>query len=605
MALQSAEQSENGLVKKIIITRSIFDNKCSRISFEHALNFINQNPTWPQNHNIKKRLESLVHTSANKNNVFEWFAKNKAQTPEGHKHHALTASSPGPEILKQAWVHGSFSKDEKTNFLNSYESVLTYQDHVDRIENLLWNSRVDEAKESLIFIKKADQPKYLAVIAITSNDPHMEKIFHKLHKSEKYNSLVLYNYLKYKKSKKRPVTSEELSLAAHIPADIKNADKWWELRSYYVRELMEAHKYREAYKLLLSHNCTERLNITQAEWLAGFVSLRFLHKPHMALKHFEALYNNSGRPISLARGAYWIGRSYKDMHDKKQAKKWFEIAAKYGNTFYGQVAQHELNYKTLQLPKERELTAEEINKLSKLEGPKIIQILLKYNQNHLVLVYLKSLFSVSSSPEYVAYVMSLLKDFNNDSLKVEAARESAFYGVFKKDYAYPIPFKIKKPMLEPSLIYSIIRQESSFDQVAVDPTDGRGLMQLIPPTAKTMAKSLGVAYNEDLLLKSIDYNIMLGSKHLADHVKYYNGSYLLAIPAYNAGTHRVDKWLRKNGDPRKTKDLYKVLDWIERIPFSTTRDYVHRILENLQIYRSIVKQDDSLHIFKDLTHKPR
>jgi len=105
------------------------------------------------------------------------------------------------------------------------------------------------------------------------------------------------------------------------------------------------------------------------------------------------------------------------------------------------------------------------------------------------------------------------------------------------------------------------------------------------------------------LLKSIDYNIMLGSKHLADHIEYYKGSYLLAIPAYNAGTHRVDKWLRNNGDPRAMKDLYKVLDWIERIPFSTTRDYVHRILENLQIYRSIIKQDDSLNIVKDLIRK--
>jgi len=602
-ALEHASVCNSELVKKIIITRSIFNNKCSHISFDYVVNFVEQYPNWSQNESIKKRMESLASLNIDRRIIAQWFSKNSPKTPEGYKHYAMSLSSPSKDILKQAWINGTFNEKEMSDFLRSYAELLTYQDHVARIESLLWSDRLSEAKEMLSFIKKDDQRKYVARMAIASKDANLEKIFHKLHKADKYDSGVLYSYFKYKKSKKLPVTSEELSLATHIPIDVKNADKWWEMRSYYVRELMQMHKYREAYRLVINHSCKERLHITQAEWLAGFISLRFLHKPHFALKHFENVYNNSSRPITLARGAYWIARSYKDLRDSKQSVKWFEIAAQYGNTFYGQMSQHELGYKTLRLPKEKVLSQQDLQKFSKLEGPKIIELLIKYNQNHLVLVYLKNLFSISGNAEYVAYIMHLLKDSDSHSLKVEAAREAAFYGVFKKDYAYPIPFQIKKPMIESSLIYSIIRQESSFEQTAVDPTDGRGLMQLIPPTARKMAKSLGVSYDEERLLKSIDYNIMLGSKHLADHIKYYNGSYLLAIPSYNAGSHRVDRWVRLNGDPRKMKDLYKVLDWIERIPFSTTRDYVHRILENLQIYRSIIKQDASLHIVKDLTHK--
>jgi soluble lytic murein transglycosylase len=607
-AIEYAAQSNDDLVQKIISAKAILDNKCAHISVDYALRFVNENPLWPNNNHIKRRLELLALDRASPNHkpvMIDWFKNNFPLTWQGLKYYALIAPHAlSSDSVKETWRQASFEPSEQSSFLKLYAKVLSAQDHLARLDNMLWDERVDQAEQMLILVDKKHRTQYLAHIAIIKRDKHLEQLFHRLTRQQQHSSGILYAYLSYKISKKLPVTKFELASALHIPIDKQNADKWWRVRSYYVRELMQVHSYLNAYKLASHHNCSERLNITQAQWLSGWLALRFLHKADLALQHFQSLYNNSGRPISLARGAYWLARSYKQLQDKEKAAKWMNAAAKYGNTFYGQIAQHELGFKKLVLPSlARGITQEELQQFSSDQGVRIISTLLKYNQAHLALAYTKSIFANASSPQYIAYCMDLIGKSAYVSVGIEAAREANFYGVFTKEYSYPLPFTLTKTLVEPALIYSIIRQESSFDQFAADPTDGRGLMQLIPSTAKSMAKLLGVAYNEAALFDNRNYNILLGSKHLAEHLKYYNGSYLLAIPAYNAGTHRVDKWISLAGDPRKLKDLYHLLDWIEKIPFVTTRDYVHRILENLQIYRSIINKDDALHVIKDLTRK--
>lgn len=603
-AIEAAKQSENPLLLKIITTRSILDSKCSIIDFDYALDFIKANPTWPQNNSIKNQIEYLINSSTKPGKVAEWFVGSPPKTPAGFKYYAFAnQDSQSTQIAKQSWQQGEFSLKEQEQFLKTYGHLLNYSDHLERMANLVFSKRSQEAQDMLSFLSAKDKKLAAIQIALLNKQENAEKLFHSLNKTQKHTPGILYTFLTYKKEQKRDVTHEELALSMHIPQDPKRADKWWDLRSYYAREFLKLHRYREAYKLANDHEGSDRLHVTQAQWLAGWISLRFLNKPSIALPHFKAIYNNSSRAITLARGAYWTARSYKEMRKTKEANQWFEVAAKHGHTFYGQMAQYELGYKKLKIQQPVELTNGDIKNVERFEGPKIIELLIKYNQNHLAMAYLKNLFSISKDPLYVAYCMDLLNPVKDISFKVHAAREAAFYGVMRFDFGYPTPFTIQKPLLEPALIYSIIRQESSFDQNAIDVTDGRGLMQLLPSTAAKMAKSLGVKYDVAALFSDKNYNILLGSKHLADHIKYYNGSYLLGIPAYNAGAHRVDKWIKQQGDPRKIRNLYQILDWIEKIPFVTTRDYVHRILENLQIYRYMINNNNDLQITKDLTRK--
>jgi soluble lytic murein transglycosylase len=606
-ALSYASFAKQELVGKIVATRAILDEKCASIGFEDAVSFVNQNPNWPQNDFIKKRLESLVSLNSDNARVFAWFDQNPPQTLQGFKNYAFSApiilgqSQKTQDIIKEGWINGSFDDKEKADFLKKYAKFLNQDDHEKRIDNLLWNNNASQASIMINLIDKRRRQIYLTRIAIIERSLELEKMFHALPKKDQLSSGVLYNYLEYKKSQKKPITSQEVHLALHIPHDKKRADKWWDnVTCYYVRELIDLRKYRDAYRIASKHGCIDRALIVQAEFLAGWLSLRFLHQPKVAVNHFKAIYANSSRPLSLSRGAYWTARSYKALHNLKEANDWFSKAAKYGHTFYGQMAQIDLKFANLQLLPETKLSPEDTKSIAVQEGAQIVNLLLKYNQDHLAMAYLKSIFSNSKDPKYIAFIMNSLNDSASVSFKVNASRESALYGVFRKDYAYPAPYNIKNPLIELPLLYAIIRQESSFEQNVIDATDGRGLMQLLPSTAKKMAKDLGIAYDEGKLLNNIDYNIKLGSKHLADHINYYKGSYLLGIPAYNAGNHRVDKWIAKNGDPRKMKDLYSIVDWIEKVPFGGTRDYVQRIMENLQVYRTILNKDRSLHIVKDL-----
>jgi soluble lytic murein transglycosylase len=604
-ALSHARLSGQELIEKIVTTRAILDEKCSAIDFRQALNFLGVNPNWPQREFIKKRLESLVMLKSDKRQVFAWFDQNPPKTPQGFKSYVLSASFDNApdahEVARKGWTQGSFDAQEKTIFLKKYGKFLDQNDHQARIDNLLWDGNVAEAANMIDLIDKNASKAYLARIAILERSGELEKIFHALPKKDQLSSGVLYEYLRYKISQKLPVTKQEIHLALQIPGCKIRADKWWNnVICYYVRELIDLHRYHDAYRLAANHNCKDRTFITEAEFLSGWLSLRFLHHPKAAVGHFKAIYANSSRPISLSRGAYWTARSYKALHNSKEAQDWFSKAAKYGHTFYGQMAQIELKSSKLALLPKVKLSSSDVGLIAAQEESRIVSLLLKYNQEHLAMAYLKSIFSTSKDPKRIAFIMDSLSDTASISFKVHASRESALYGVFYKDYGYPAPYNIKDPLIELPLLYSIIRQESSFEQEVIDPTDGWGLMQLLRPTAKKSAQDLGIEYNENKLLKDIDYNIKLGSKHLADHIAYYKGSYLLGIPAYNAGNHRVDKWIARNGDPRKMKDLYSVLDWIEKIPFLVTRGYVHRIMENLQIYREILNKDASLHIVQDL-----
>lgn len=604
-ALDVIKRDPEHVAAKILMTRAIFDKRCSEIGFKEATQFVHNCPEWPQNNFIKKHIEKLIDKNVSKKEIFDWFSTHPPTTPEGFKYYAL--SIPGvvdkeeaKVIIKKGWVYGSFSKDEQTTFLKKYSNILNYGDHVSRINELLWSNNTIEASRMMHLIKKEDQKRYVVRIAIINKDPKAERLFRALPRIDKFSSGVLYSYLKRKRAPKSPVTNVEIHLAAHIPNDKAKGDKWWDLRSYYVRELMDKHKYHDAYHLAKNHSCEGRVQITQAEWLAGFLALRYLHTPKPALEHFKQLYNNCSRPISRARGAYWIGRSYKSLHIIEKANEWFKKAAKHGHTFYGQMAQYELGYKQLQLTKTLAINNDSLNTY---EGLQIIQTLAKYDQKHLIKPYVESIFTHSQNPKHIHLILDELDKVDHIWLKVEASRQASFYDVFSVKHGYPVLKNIKYPLIETPLIHSIIRQESSFDVSATDPTGGHGLMQLLASTAKNSAKSLGMEYNRDKLLKNPEYNIMLGSKHLSDHLKYYKGSLLLAIPAYNAGQHRVDNWIKRYGDPRKFKNLYSIIDWIERIPFSTTRDYVHRIMENLQVYKLRIKSDSKLTIVQDLKYK--
>ena len=321
--------------------------------------------------------------------------------------------------------------------------------------------------------------------------------------------------------------------------------------------------------------------------------MSFLNDPILAKNHFLKFYENVTYPISLSRGAYWLGRTYEELNDKENSKKWYVIGSKYLTTYYGQLSHMKAK------PRERfELSdlmqidknyAESFYKNKIVATVHLLDELNKDKYTKHILRYLAN-ENIEKGSEVLA--AKLATDIGRFDFAIQVSKIASYQKRFHNKYNYPIistPTKVGgRKIPETALILSIIRQESEFDTSANSRVGAQGLMQLMPYTAKTVAKQAKLTYSKSKLTKSPEYNINLGSYYIAGLILEYDGSYPFSMAAYNAGPKRVKYWKKINKNPQKKQIDY--IDWIELIPFKETRNYVQRVLENYNVYRYILSQ---------------
>ena len=352
-------------------------------------------------------------------------------------------------------------------------------------------------------------------------------------------------------------------------------------------------KFELAYKISSNHGLTEGSEFAEAEWMSCWIALSFLKDPLLAKDHFQNFYNNVSYPISTARGAYWLGKTFKSLKDKEQSNKWFEEAAKYLTTYYGQLAFMELNPKgNFELEKDMEVnTKYKINFYDK-ELVKIIYLLDELNKDKYTKNILRHIANdnVAAGSEILA--AELATNIGRFYFAIQISKIASYEKRFHNKYNYPL---ISTPKLingrkipESAFILSIIRQESEFDMSANSHAGAKGLMQLMPYTAKLVSKQAKLPYSKSRLTSDPEYNINLGSHYIAGLILDYYGAYPFAVAAYNAGPNRVKYWKKINKDPQKNQINY--VDWIELIKFRETRNYVQRVLENYNVYRYILEK---------------
>ncbi len=311
----------------------------------------------------------------------------------------------------------------------------------------------------------------------------------------------------------------------------------------------------------------------------------------MALQHFKNFYENVGYPISLSRGAYWIGRTYKIMKNEQKKEEWFNEASKYLNTYYGQLAFNELNPgKAFSLVEQPKASKEYIKKFNKNPLIKTIKLLHELDKTKHVKDFVKhlALLDIKQGSEILAGELAIEVDRYDYAIQI--AKNASYEKRFYNNLNYPViqtPSIVNnKTMPKSELVLAVIRQESEFDAKANSAVGARGMMQVMTYTAKLVAKQAKLPYSKSRLKSDPDYNIKLGSYYLAGLLEEYEGSYPFALSAYNAGPKRVRYWKKINGDPQKGKINY--VDWIELIKFKETRNYVQRVLENVNVYRHIL-----------------
>lgn len=596
------------VLKKIVLSQRFLDNRHKDNSFEEIVTFLRQNPHWPQDYLLRLRAESYLNSSSNKKLIISWFKDNKPSTGKGHKYYALAASSlikdkeQLSDIIKSGWHNGNFTSPEQKDYYNRFKNYLTESDHVKKIDRHLWDKEITAAKKSLYLVNAGYKKSFKAQIALIQKHKNAGKLFKKVPKKY-YTSGLIYQYLNSRK-RDLPSSSEIVNLSRIASSDSASADKLWKIQSYLTREFIEVKKYRDAYKVASSHFTENPGNKSDAEFLSGWLALSYLNKPKLALRHFRNFNRIVKTPISKSRGIYWLGRAHEADRDEERAQRLYNlVASKYTYTFYGQIAAMELGRKKIVLPHDVDLLRQQKdikNYIQNNHVTRAAQLVSRYGSNLLSQTYIKSAVKQASDTSEVLNIACALGSTKNIHHMAWMSKYALHKHVFIKNHAYPIPYDVKHLPTEVPLTYSIIRQESVFDQHAISSAQARGLMQLIKDTACDTAKNVGVKCRISKLATDPKYNMRLGSNHLKELIDYYEGSYILAIAAYNAGAHNVDKWLKIYGDPRTVKNTRDVIEWLERIPFYETRNYVQRVLENLQIYRVIINEDSKFNMRNDL-----
>lgn len=559
----------------------------SDASFMEIAEFVRENPDWPQQSVLARRAEDAMTPVESNEAMLAWFVEHPPLTPNGKMAWARTLLGTGrpdkaTSVLRDAWVNDNFGLVQEKQFLSLYGNKLRREDHIARLDRLLWDRQTDAARRMLGRVDQGHQYLALARIVMIDMKTGPEGALAKVPPELRGDPGLLFERVRWRR--KKDLYSDAMSLIGGPAVDKGRPDMWWVERAALAREALHMGMVTKAYDLARRHGKLEGSQLADAEWLAGWIALRSLKDAKGALTHFKRLYDGVTSPVSRARGAYWAGRASDEQGNKAEAENWYKLGSQYLTTYYGQLAATRLASDTpWPMPEDPLPQAEDIEGFGRHELALAVPMLAELDVREHIKPIVLRLVDLAKTPGQHALVAKLAGASGRIDVSVSVARRSAQAGVVLVSSAFPVINVPTKEPPEKALILSIVRQESNFQPKAVSVAGAQGLMQLLPTTAKQVAKTMNVAFTPQRLVSDPDFNIRLGSGFLQQMIDSFNGSYVLAIASYNAGPARARQWVREFGDPRDS--VVDAVDWVEMIPFGETRNYVQRVLEALQVYR--------------------
>ena len=598
-ALKTAKKAKDNSIYNFIQWRHLL-TKGNKASYYDYKLFIDKNEDYPRINRIRYLAEHKLSTDKiSPKKIIDWFGTNEPLSGFGKmilgESLILTGNQQiGIKYIKEGWISAELSKSELRFYRKKFKKYLNSDDYIKRADYLAWNNKYWDLRRLLRYLPKDYELLYNARQLLMSRSYGVDNAISKVPVKFKNDAGLNYDRLKWRRKRGRVDSSVEILLKVKNTKDyLVRPDKWWIEREIISRSLIYKKKYELAYKIASNHSLTEGPKYAEAEWMSGWIALSFLNDPLLAKDHFENFYNNVGYPISVSRGAYWLGRSFDKLGKDDLAKKWFQEASKYLTTYYGQLAFLELYpNQSFELSKDIEIKKEYRNYFFKKDLVKIVYLLDELDEDKYtkhILRYLADDNIINGSEILAAELATNIERFD---FAIQIAKIASYEKRFHNKFNYPIistPNYINgRKIPETAFILSIIRQESEFDLKANSHAGAKGLMQLMPYTAKLVAKQAKLPYSKSRLTSDPEYNINLGSHYIAGLILEYDGAYPFAIAAYNAGPKRVRYWKKINKNPQKNQINY--VDWIELIKFRETRNYVQRVLENYNVYRYILEQ---------------
>ena len=598
-ALKTAKKAKDKSIYNFIQWRHLL-TKGNKASFYEYKTFIDSNENYPRIGRVKYLAEHKLSTdSISPKKIIDWFGPTEplsgfGEMILGESHILVGNQQKGINLIKKGWITAELSKSELRFYRKKFKKYLNADDYIKRADYLAWNNKYWDLKRLLRYLPKDYELLYTARQLLMSKSYGVDNAISKVPAKFKNDAGLNYDRLKWRRKRGRVDSSLEILLKVKNTKDyLIRPDKWWIEREIISRSLIYKKKFELAYKIASKHALTEGPEYAAAEWMSGWIALSFLNDPLLAKDHFENFYNNVGYPISTSRGAYWLGKTYQKLGKPDLAKQWFEKASNFLTTYYGQLAFMELDpNKTFELQKEMEISKDYRDYFFKKELVKTIYLLDELNEDKYSKFILRHLANddIENGSEILA--AELATNIDRFDFAIQIAKIASYEKRFHNKFNYPIISTPKyingRKIPETAFILSIIRQESEFDLSANSHAGAKGLMQLMPYTAKLVAKQANLPYSKSRLTRDAEYNINLGSHYIAGLILEYDGAYPFAIAAYNAGPKRVRYWKKINKNPQKNQINY--IDWIELIKFKETRNYVQRVLENYNVYRYILEQ---------------
>jgi soluble lytic murein transglycosylase len=588
--------------------------------------FLEANPNWPDRALLTQRFEEALFTQGGSSQAIkDAFKGSEPKSGVGFAALASAHLAEGDETRAQAlaagaWRHHEIPATLETGFLARFGRFLTEADHKWRLDRLLvadlrWTSdrseRAAVARRLLPLLSKPERQKAEARLATFVRAANAQQLMRALSGDMGADWGLAYQRVQMLRRAGKHEEAWKILLSAPTdPALIVSPDAWWAERRANAYEALSAGKPRVAFDLVRQAGPLGVNALKDQTFLAGWLTLRFLNDARSAQTFFRAMRSAADGPISLAKSQYWQGRSAEAGGDRTEAEMHYRTAAQYFDTFHGQLAHQKIESGTqhvvIRMPAAP--TAEEIARFTGLDVARAAVLARKSSLDAaIVRIFLTQLQRSLKTEGEVAMAAHLAEALGQTQMAVRIGKAAMSRGFNLVQYAYPLhafpAYAPLRPPPEAALLVGIARQESEFNGQIVSGAGARGILQVMPVTARHVCKDYKIKCDLTRLLNDASYNTMIASAYIGDRLAEFSGSYVLAVAGYNAGPGRVRQWIREFGDPRDPH--VDPIDWIHRIPFEETRDYVQKVLSNTQVYRARLGEEKPLRIAEDLRRAQR
>lgn len=582
-------------VAKKLIEWIVLRSDDSGASFERYVNFINENSTWPSIVTLRRKAEATAWQEKADNGQVRAFLTQLPPLSAKGKFalaRALFAQGDrngGETLVRETWRYDGFSADVEKQVQDAFGAVLTRDDDKARMDRRLYEKDDTEAGIRAAARLGGNEPAIAkARIAMLSKDGN-KALLDAVPAAARND--IGYKFARLQMLRRGEHMAEAVALLKTLSGpldDSHDLDEWWVERRLLARKLLDVGEPKSAYEVARDATPPTRDNYrTEHQFTAGWIALRYLHDPATAYAHFSKIPESSDNPIALARGAYWMGRAAEAMRQSQQARSHYQEAARYPTAYYGQIARAKAGLGELTLNPFPTLTAAQRAQATRSDVVRAVELLYAVEARDLAWTAMADQGDKANDVPTLALLAELTAKYKDARGMLLLGKLALARGYALDHAAFPtvgVPdYTPVGPPVEPAIVYSIVRQESWFNPKTISSANALGLMQVTPPAGKYVAKKFNVAFDQKRLLSDQSYNVQMGAAEIGDVIKDYRGSYIMAFAAYNAGRGRVRDWVERFGDPRDPK--VDPIDWVERIPFSETRNYVQRVMENLQVYR--------------------